>query len=643
MAETPTSLNCSLNTTECILETLAAVLGELKAQRSEYNWDPLTFGVTAAIGILALIVAVLTVGQGLIAAGPGRLKSSRNALGPWAKFSRRTFDRTEMRFRTIAYTPVLVVPHRVRPSRLAARDNATYHEDVPYWYRKIEDEEEWSERELSGLLVGGTYHFPATWLALLTSAGLDDIELWERKPTGADYIPAEMPAVPAYGSIGVVIALAAAYSEDELQLVIDSGSNLPRIQSREFSVVFRHHPSLGVVGFYENHRGRIESRWGRHATIAMRSIMTAQGNMESSIRRQLRHDSSGPDPQHIFDNWLTADSMHMTRDCPCQSLEDIPNPACCSRDRVAPWTTHCAAHPWMDTNDKYSPASLVLAVKPLIYPKLFPIANHRLREKLHMLLIQSRFWAMKPPDWENLNPAFEDGFTLDLRYVIEKAMTWAQRVVAGPVVQLDLSLKLHRVVVICIADLYSSRWNLDPIDRFMLFRGMLEEIHKITEWLSSIRWPDEKGWAEEIRCRQRAICGVGSNLDYLCREWDEVNTPKGGPEIELVPPVVFVDNALHGVLCTIKSYTASMWANPFSRERKPFLPIISTDSLNKVHNLWELDGSSPPKFKLPDDVQHPLDDLLIYRAVLIAIVYSSTQDTSSLINNNLFDMVVPIA
>lgn len=134
MAETTATLNCSLNTTECILETLAAVLEELRAQRGEYNWDPLTFGVTAVIGILALVIAVLTVGQGLLAAGPGRLKSSRNALGPWAKFSKRTFDWSEMRFRTIAYTPILVAPP---PPSLQSLFALTVNPEYGFWYKRL--------------------------------------------------------------------------------------------------------------------------------------------------------------------------------------------------------------------------------------------------------------------------------------------------------------------------------------------------------------------------------------------------------------------------------------------------------------------------------------------------------------------------
>lgn len=40
-----------------------------------------TFAFTAALSILAFIIAIVTLIEGLLAAGPGRLKASRSAVG----------------------------------------------------------------------------------------------------------------------------------------------------------------------------------------------------------------------------------------------------------------------------------------------------------------------------------------------------------------------------------------------------------------------------------------------------------------------------------------------------------------------------------------------------------------------------------
>src|SRR5271154_535691 len=91
---------CPDNSTECLLRAI------LEAN-SGYNWNPLSVGITAAIGVLALIIAILTVFQGALAAGPGRLKAGRSAIGNWASYSKFKFSWTEFRFRSTAYVPFL--------------------------------------------------------------------------------------------------------------------------------------------------------------------------------------------------------------------------------------------------------------------------------------------------------------------------------------------------------------------------------------------------------------------------------------------------------------------------------------------------------------------------------------------------------
>src|SRR5271170_3257770 len=94
---------CPDNSTECLLRAI------LEAN-SGYNWNPLNVGITAAIGVLALVIAILTVFQGALAAGPGRLKSGMSAIGRWSKFTSIYFNWTEFRFRSTAHVPFLTDP-----------------------------------------------------------------------------------------------------------------------------------------------------------------------------------------------------------------------------------------------------------------------------------------------------------------------------------------------------------------------------------------------------------------------------------------------------------------------------------------------------------------------------------------------------
>lgn len=88
----PGCADCAVNANECILVALAGILEEIRQANSEYNWDPLTFAFAAVVGVIALCFAALTIGQGPLAAGHGRVKSSAYTIGPWASMNKRNFD-----------------------------------------------------------------------------------------------------------------------------------------------------------------------------------------------------------------------------------------------------------------------------------------------------------------------------------------------------------------------------------------------------------------------------------------------------------------------------------------------------------------------------------------------------------------------
>ncbi|KAJ3538922.1 hypothetical protein NM208_g5346 [Fusarium decemcellulare] len=234
-------IECSLNTTECILETIVSILSEIQQQNDEYNWDPLTFMFTAIIGVIAIIFAALAVLQALLAAGPGRTKSGPYAIGPWFNLNERKFDRADMRFRTISSTPVLTVDSF---KRALLKDSIEYMD-----HKQVASILLWKNAKT--FRKGREEYFPATWLAMLTILGLDKTNLWETRLTGADYIPSEFSAVPAYGSIRFVTFLAVFLSQGTARLTIDKDSDLPRVQGLNFNLIFRHHPSLGGIGFFE--------------------------------------------------------------------------------------------------------------------------------------------------------------------------------------------------------------------------------------------------------------------------------------------------------------------------------------------------------------------------------------------------------
>lgn len=104
---------CADNSTICLLRALLndntsrLILEQLIEANNEYNWNPVTLGFTVAIGVLAFVVAVVTVFQGCLAAGPGRLKAGHQAIGPWYVHSDISFSWYQLAARTTAKTPFI--------------------------------------------------------------------------------------------------------------------------------------------------------------------------------------------------------------------------------------------------------------------------------------------------------------------------------------------------------------------------------------------------------------------------------------------------------------------------------------------------------------------------------------------------------
>lgn len=178
----------SLNTTECILLAATRILAAIEKSADEPNWDPQTFAVTLIIGIIALFFAALTIVHGLVAAAPGKHCSSY-ALGPWAHYSKKRIDWSEMRIQATAYTPIVhltAVYRYLRQVEDVKRQCANSLEAELFMSHKGD----WAVRAECRKALGkrsrhlfppskslGEY-FPATWLALLTSVDMDNPGLW---------------------------------------------------------------------------------------------------------------------------------------------------------------------------------------------------------------------------------------------------------------------------------------------------------------------------------------------------------------------------------------------------------------------------------------------------------------------------------
>lgn len=70
------------NSTDCLLRVLVKSLkDQSSADDGKFDWDPITFGFTVPVGIIAAFFGLVTIFQAVLTVGPGRRKSNRNAIG----------------------------------------------------------------------------------------------------------------------------------------------------------------------------------------------------------------------------------------------------------------------------------------------------------------------------------------------------------------------------------------------------------------------------------------------------------------------------------------------------------------------------------------------------------------------------------
>ena len=178
-----------------------------------------------AIGILALTVATMTVFQGALSAGPGRLKASSRAIGPhYHQKAKTEFSWTELRFRTTAWVPYI---------------------DHLGWYS-----EPWTgaSRTVIPFKKSPNGMYGAGWHNLIESLP-PACQHWHCTPCQTDYLPSDAQAAPACASVQAVIELAVLAGCDTLRFI----HGRPAAKGPASQLSFRDHPYLGLTAVYEQY------------------------------------------------------------------------------------------------------------------------------------------------------------------------------------------------------------------------------------------------------------------------------------------------------------------------------------------------------------------------------------------------------
>jgi hypothetical protein len=253
------------NLTDCLLQLV------LDGVEEHNKWDIPSFVVTLVIGAIALCFAAMTVIQGI--AGPGRRRSSKNAIGLWSTKCRYSWNWTECRWDSVANTPVLRSSNFIL---IGPKPN----EEPQY---KFGDKEK---------------HL-ASWLHLLEYVNIDNF-IWKKfekqarpastdyslsedqavtRSTLADYLPAEVQVVPAYIDIDTIVALSAIAGC--YKAIIEPQLGYPIMIGKGIQIRFRRDPFLGVVASFENYQSHSKSLDIRNPGSDLSLILTKSHMLET--------------------------------------------------------------------------------------------------------------------------------------------------------------------------------------------------------------------------------------------------------------------------------------------------------------------------------------------------------------------------
>lgn len=227
---------CLTNSTDCLLRAILDA-------NSGYNWNPLNFAFTAALSILGFIVATVTLVQGLLAAGPGRLKASRSAVGyVYSQKAHTRFDWTELRFRTLIRVPVLNVHKLLDRDKIPASNRSRFINVS-------------GSRNTSATLNGSSWAL-AGWSRLLEELNLQDFS-FETLPCATDYLPTDVQAAPGYASVESLVIMALLAGCEKIQ----GSEGFLRATGPNLQLEFQSHATLGVVATYQHYFSTAEPRF----------------------------------------------------------------------------------------------------------------------------------------------------------------------------------------------------------------------------------------------------------------------------------------------------------------------------------------------------------------------------------------------
>ncbi|QPC74607.1 hypothetical protein HYE68_005359 [Fusarium pseudograminearum] len=675
-----TDLNCNdLNATECLLRVTASILEQLKEDSSAFNWDPASFAVTLVIGIIAAAFAFLAIIQGFLAAGPGRHKCSKYAIGTWATLSKHKFDWSELRYRSIAQTPVIRIQNLLDKMAIP-RDGASTR---PEWNEDDFDHDRHFSK-LQHVTKDMSDYFPATWLRLLTHTGLHHPELWETNPQGTDYLPSDLAAAPAYSTIADLIIVASITAgRIQFNSTGQDIANKASIQGEYLDLNFRSHPLLGVYAAIDQARPfgndifELSTMWNYNRPPAKKllaKVAYSQGFLQSVRHFHVDWDLQLAPVDRV--GWSAEMMKNLSRPlirhiyesiCDCKARSTSQGEAV--RDHQEVMYEWCHAKKLRDFFHDSSLSdplgigegdiSILAAAAPLTRINIFPKRLANIGDKFIFLVILSRYCIKADISISENMIGGGEAETNDAPGLGSQSR---------PAFQVTEELKEYSYLyTTCL-----GRPELMRTDHNINDNIIREELAHIDSWIDSYRLNDLMVCRIKALAFTTAICkkmyqgtqGVRRwptecditreervNIDETINSQGEITPNSLSSITKLVSLQVrklrdYDQNRQSGTPSVNKYFTNSLKEKGRLRGRrynqKPFRFLEYMEHITKI---WEKDWDrlNWDRLKYPtEQVQHYLDDLLIYRATLIYILLSQAADNSHILSNPKCHKLIPV-
>ncbi|KAJ0161105.1 hypothetical protein CTA2_6779 [Colletotrichum tanaceti] len=680
------------NSTDCLLRAVLRVLKENQDQEDgKYDWDPVTFVFTVLLGVGALAFAGLTITQGLVAARKGYRKASRRAISTWAENTQREWIWGELNFQYTARTPIFRIDYLLdwvddRNPR-GGLGSAYVEIDAGHALQSATAATWITFFKVTGLekvRPPGTTRPSKKVKATVKARLLDRIGLKEKaepsedlcglRSVVADFLPDDLVAAPAYAQGGVVIAAAAAVGIQRWPFT-KGFPEQPVIIGHSFQFDFRQHPILGSIGSFSSH----------HPT-ERRIMVPNPHTLKSTMRHSLgivRLHGMPDSGDQTFDVDLIrfyesfkepmvevarfTDSVHPTT--PYYDQFEVPRAFL--RELVN--ASHC----------------LFKAVTPNDPPELFPLASSKLSMNcsLTLLALCGHYWAEADLDtfgksklgrWPS--PRFDYGNVPWSRF---KWLHYTELCVDKDGIRGD-----EDVLQLCLQQLDSPDkvrdWysKAEPATQQDIRRRILDELRRVDKWL---------GCKEDVEFRTanlyktylllshvEKVVEAGAFNDLAVKAgWEDSRATDYYSEFasrsrhlrmmqvlrNLLDALGLTQDTLEAVIGPVGDLKPSEHLAHVGRGFDVYWEELNaiagpSSSLDKqsTHLLLDRLGmivvyNSEPEADWPlwkrfserrDDPTREVDDVLIFRFILMVLLFQTTIDNSEVLNSSLWDRVIPI-